>query len=375
MADKIIRNIMFAANDDASIIISDHARLIAGACNRKFPGLVDDIRMTDAEYNELNEKVKTAIVKFASGKAGVAVTGATSMLYAKDNQIFVSVLNSIVAQSIGEAMAKYDNPMLAPIVAIDTVKAGDSKSYEIDTKALPIAQKGTYGSNITNLMPFAKSSITLTPKTYCEGVQLDFIRLIANGYDWGYAVARVYAGFIYAQYALAVGKVFNSTILNGTPLYQSSFTLPAYTQLASDVGMLSGANEDDVIALGTRPAFNGISATATSGGFQTKDEYIRGGYLKEICNVNSVVLSNFTNYAAPFTTANASNLRAIPNGYIVLVAKSRGPIVRLLREDYIRVVETPANENTLNRMEYSYFQAFDADVATGSAFGVQATGV
>lgn len=369
---KEIRYLTFSGDDNFSVLVDEHARLIAAACNRNYPNLVEDQHLTNAEYNELNEKVKTAMLKFACAKSGVTVENETDMLFANDNTMFRSVLNSIITRSIGAAMVKYDNPMMSAFVEIDTVRAGDSKTYEIDTKALPIAQRGTYTSNVTTVPSYAKSAVTITPKVYANGISLDFIRILANGYDWGRDVARVYAGLIYAQYALAAGKIFNKTALVA-PLYNATFTLPTYVQLADDVAMLSGTGVDSVVAFGTRAAFNAISSVATNGGFMTKDEMIRDGYVKEICNVRSVVLDNFTNYAAPFTAANAASLRALPNDVIVLTARGADPAVRLVREDYIRAIETPAHENTLNRMEYSFFQAFDAAIATASAFGVQNT--
>ena len=137
--------------------------------------------------------------------------------------------------------------------------------------------------------------------------------------------------------------------------------------------MLNGGSIDDVLALGTRVAWQAIAALATQGGFSTKDEYIRNAYLQKIYGVDSMILDQFTGLSAPFTTANAAGLRAIPNNLIVLVPKSGDKVIKLVREAYIRVIETPANDNTLNRYEYSYFQSFDADLATASYFGLQGT--
>lgn len=366
---KEMRYLTFAEDGNYNTLIDEHVRLIGAACNRTYPALIADQHLSNVEYKELNDKVKTACVLFAASKAGVSVNDKTDMLMASDNVVFRSCLFSIVSQAIRGAMIKYDNPLMSAFVERDFVKAGDSKSYTIEPRNLPIAQRGNYTSNVTTVPTFAASAVTITPKVYSNGISLDFIRMIEDGYDWGNAVARVYAGMIYAQYNLAAGKIFSKTVLT-SPLYQATFTLPTYVQLADDVAMLSGATADDVVAFGTRTAFNNISQTATNGGFMTRDEMIRDGYVKEICNVRSVVLENFTNYAAPF-----SGQRAIPNDTIVLIARGKDPIVRLVAEDYIRAKEIDANDNTLNRMEYTLHQAFDADIATASAFGVQATGL
>ena len=91
------------------------------------------------------------------------------------------------------------------------------------------------------------------------------------------------------------------------------------------------------------------------------------------CGVRSVVLGQFTDLSAPFTTENAPSLRAIPNNLIVLVARGRDKIVKLVQENYVRAIETDAHNNNLNRMEYEYFQAFGVGIATSSFFGVQNT--
>lgn len=373
MAEKEIRLMNFSADNEFDLIVDELATLAANACAREYPKLIKVDLMNSADYAEKNEKVKAAMVAYAANKAGLTVKDETDMLFAADNRTFVSVLNSIEVRAIAKMMVRYDNPQIGAIADIETIKAGNSRTYEIDTKALPVLQKGNYQSNITNVPPFVKSSITLTPKVWTAGVSLDFIRLLANGYDWGFATARIYAGFIVAQYKVVVAQVFNTTVLSGTPLYNATFALNTYTQLAEDIGMLNGGGANDVVALGTRTAFNAISGTATSGGFMTKDEYIRGSYLKEICGVPSVVMEQFTDFNVPFTSGTAASLRAIPNNLIVLVSQGKDKIVKLLREDYIRVKEINAIDNTLNRMEYSYSQAFDAGIATASHFGVQNT--
>lgn len=371
-----LREYRFSANDteDVKEIVNSLADLAAAAAYRDYGnhGIIEEVTMDN--YAAENEKIKNVILGFAAKTAGLEETPKTptDMAYAMDNQAFRSILNTINTRALGVMMIKYTSPQIDRLASIETVGVGESRSYEIDTKALPIAQKATYGSNITMVPSYAMSSITVTPKPYSLGLSLDFIRIIANGYDYGRAVARVYAGMLFAQYKLIVNKIFDTTVLNGTPFYNQNFSAATFTQLADDIGMLNGGTAEDVTALGTRVAWNAISALATQGGFTTKDDYIRNAYLQKIYGVDAMILDQFTNLSAPFTTANAQSLRTIPNNLIVLVASTDKP-VKLVREDYVRVIETPANDNTLNRMEYSYFQNFDAGLATASYFGLQGT--
>lgn len=363
------------SDDKFNIIVKNTVELAAASTSKNFGayGIIEDVQMDSDNYKELNSKVKEATLCYAAEKAGIPVPqDATEMAFALDNTMFKTVLNSIIARSIGEMMVTYRAPQLDRLAQIDTVPAGSSMSYEIETKSLPIAQKATYGSNVTMVPSYAKSSITVTPKPYSIGLSLDFIRILANGYDWGYAIARVYAGMLFAQYKLIVSQLFATAVLTGTPLYQSNFSSAGYTQLASDVAMLAGVGIENVTAYGSLVAWNALSALATQGGFTTKDDYIRNAYLQKIYGVDSMILSDFTNFSAPFTTGNAASLRSIPNNLIVLVPANDKP-VKVVREAYIRVIETPAQDNTLNRNEYSYFQSFDAALATPNYFGLQGT--
>lgn len=374
MENKEIRQYNFSKNADTANVIIDNLATLAGASAYRELGGKFITKVDVENYNDLNEKVKEAVLKFSAEQAGLDTpTNATELAYAFDNQTFRSIINTITVKSLGLMMIRYDCPQLSGIASIETVGINESKTYEIDTKALPIAQRATYGSNVSLVPSYAKSAVTVAPKVYTLGTSIDYIRMIANGYDFGWAVARVYAGMLYAQHKLVVGKVFSASVNVGTPFYQTTFAPSTYVQMADDIGMLNGGNAEGVTAYGTRVAWQAIGALATTGGFTTKDDYIRNAYLQKIYGIDSMIIDQFSNLSAPFTSANASSLRAIPNNLIVLVSTNGDKVVKLVRESYIRVIETPANSNTSNRIEYNYFQAFDADIATASYFGVQNT--
>lgn len=372
---KEILNMTFAHDSDAKEIINTLTGLVAARSRKEWGAkFIDCSEMDDREYKENNEKTKKAMIAFACNKAGLSICKSEEdMLMAKDNVVFRSVLNSIITQTLTSLTLRYRNPLINEFADMETVPAGASKTYEIDSRALAVAQKANYTSNVTIVPTHAKSGITIKPQMYSLGASLDFIRLLVNDYDWAYDVAKVYAGFVFAKYKACVDLVYSTNVLAGTPFYQATFALATYQQLADDVALFSGASTGDVVALGTRTAFNTITGIATNGGFMTKDEYIRGTYLKEIAGVPSIVVDQFTDGSMPVNSANIGSLRAIPNDIIVLVARGRDKIVKLVQESYIRAIETDAHENNLNRMEYSFFQAFGAGIATSSFFGVQNT--
>lgn len=372
--NKEIRQMNFSKDDTASVIINSLARVAAASAYKNWgsTGLIEAVELPN--YMDEMQKTKKAQLAFSANKAGLSVpTTSTELAYAFDNTIFRSIMNSITVQSIGSMMVRYTSPRLDRIMSIENVEVGGSKTYTTEPKALPVAQRGTYGSNVNVVPSYAKGGVTVTPKPYTLGSSLDYIRILANDYDWGMAVARIYAGMLFAQYKLGVNQVFNTTVLAGTPFYNATFGAATYVQLGEDIGMLNGGNASNVTALGTRVAWNAINAFATQGGFTTKDDYIKNAFLQKIYGIDSEIVDQFTDLSQPFTSANATSLRTIPNNLVVIVPDGTDKIVKLVREDYIRVIETPAIENTLNRLEYTYFQNFDAKIATASFFGVQNT--
>lgn len=379
MAKEFLKEFLFSEDDKreyVDVIVENAATLGAAAASRKYGvfGIIGSNNMPDSEYNESNKKVKESILAFSAQKAGIKTPKSrTELAYAFDNPVFRSVINTITTKTIALMMVRYENPQISAFTDIENVEVGESKTYEIDTKGLPIAQAATYGSNVSLVPSYAKGSVTVTPKPYTLGASLDYIRIVGNDYDWGAEIARVYAGLLFAQYKLAYNTLFNTSILSGTPFYRDTFSSATYVQLATDIGMLNGGSVSGVTAYGTRVAFNAISALATNGGYTTKDDYIKNGFLQKIYGIDSVILEQITSYSAPFTADSAATLRTIPDGLIVLLSTNTDKPVKLVRENYIRVIETESNDNTANRMEYTYFQNFDAKLATASHFGLQGT--
>lgn len=376
MNGKEMRRFIFSADDENEIdTLVKGLSILGGASAYKeygAYGVIEEVRVDN--YDEEKNNVKEAILKYAASKSGIPTPkNADDMARAMDVTAFRDIVNTITTRAIETMFVNYRSPQLDRLVDIEEVDVGDSFSLEIEPKGLPIAQRATYASNVTLVPSYAKSSITITPKVYSLGTSLDFIRIIGNRYDWGRAVARVYAGMIGAQYRLAVSRIYDYSVISGTPLYQANFSNNTFTQLASDVGMLTGGSDNNVMALGTFVALSAISNLATNGGYMVRDEYIRDAYIGKVLGVNTMVLAQMGNFAQPFTTDTAGSVRVIPDNLIVIVPINGDKICKLVRERYVRVREVDANNNNLNRNEYMYFQAFDAKLATASYFGLQGT--
>lgn len=361
-----------SVNDrDFDGIINQLAELAKASVSKNYPNLVESFVLNN--YSEKNEEIKDIILGFASSKAGIKrPTNADEMMNASDNSVFTTWLNTITTQTIQVMMKNYENPQLNRLASVDIVQANTSKTYQIDTRALPQVQLGNYKQNVTLVPSYAMGSVTITPQVHSVGVSLDYMNLLVNGYDWGKAVAKIYASFIYAQYKEVVNLVFSKDVLEGTPLYLDTFSQDTYLQLADDIGMLNGGSANDVVALGTRVALGRLaSQVASNGGSAILDEYVKEGYIGQIAGVPAIIVDNFANLSIPYTKGNAEKLRAIPNDVVVLVSRSSGDIVKIVRESYVRAEQVEAETNTLNRMEYMYHNAWGAKIITASFFGVQ----
>ena len=180
---------------------------------------------------------------------------------------------------------------------------------------------------------------------------VDVIRMLHGDIDMGKEIAKVAMGMLYAQYKLAVSKIVNNTAITGTPLYRSTFTGANYLLTISYLQALNNAN---VRAYGTLPALNAIGVVATTNtGFVAQDEVIRNGYLSVAYGIPHVVLNQATDFSAPLgaNDTTAGNIMLIPNNQVFLLADVGDKPVRMIRDNYFRVIITEPQHTSLNRRE------------------------
>ena len=359
---------------DAKTIIDNAVDLTLASMSRDYgsSGLVSRHDMEPSIYNSKNDEVRKSILAYCGTKAGIdEITETRHILNAFDNPTFESVYNAIITETLLGVMARTDSQALAIFANQDVVDVGNSLTYEIETKGLPIAQRNSYNSNVTFLEGVAKGAVTVTPKVYSTGVAVDVIRMLNGDIDMGKEIARVAMAMLYAQYSLCVSQIVNNTLITSTPLYRASFTAENYV---ATISYLQALNNAGVRAFGTIPALNKLGVTSTqSYGFQTQDEVLRTGYLGVAYGIPHIALMQSTNFAAPIGNSDttAQKIMLLPNDQIFLLADVGDKPVKLVRENYVRVINTEPNNNSINRREYQYFMAFDAAIATQAHFGIQ----
>lgn len=373
---EIIRT--FSSKDDEVKVIKENLEKVCkyamyhdGALSRmadKSFALVD--KEID-NYNDLNEKAKIALLSFCADKAGISeIKTNGDVIRAFSNSTFATIYNSIIVDVLESIILKSRPEQIFRLANVDEVDVGDSKTYEIETKGLPIAQRTSYTTNVTFLDSYSRMSLTITPKPYSIGTTMDYIRILANNYDMGKELARVAFALLYAQLRLIVDEIYSITPINETPFYQNTWNLANYIQMIEDLKMLNGGA--DVTAYGTLPAFNKIGVLATTNyGFQSQDEMIREGFLGRAYGVDNVVIDQFTDLSQPFTTATAETLRAIPNDRIILLSSVGDKPVKLVRENFVHVKVKEPTEGSQYRQNYEYFMSFDAAIATQANYGIQ----
>lgn len=322
-------------------------------------------------YEELNLKAKTALLKYAAEKAQIKeISTKADVINAFSNPMFQTVFNSIIVDSLQSIVLKSRPEQIYRLANVSDVEVGDSETWEIDTKGLPIAQRTSYTTNVTFLDSYAITPITITPKPYSIGTTMDYIRILANNHDIGREIARVAASLLFAQLKLIVDSIYAIANVQGTPFYQANWNAANYVQMIDDIKMLNGGA--DVTAYGTTVAFSKMGVLATTNyGFQSQDEIIRNGFLGRAYGVDNVVLDQFTDLSQPFTTASANTLRTIPNDRVILLSSVGDKPVKLVREDFIRVKVKEPKDGSLYRSNYEYFMSFDAAIATQANYGIQ----
>ena len=322
-------------------------------------------------YEELNLKAKTALLKYAAEKAQIKeISTKADVINAFSNPMFQTVFNSIVVDSLQSIVLKSRPEQIYRLANVSDVEVGDSETWEIDTKGLPIAQRTSYTTNVTFLDSYAVTPITITPKPYSIGTTMDYIRILANNYDMGREIARVAASLLFAQLKLIVDSIYAIANVQGTPFYQANWNAANYVQMIDDIKMLNGGA--DVTAYGTTVAFSKMGVLATTNyGYQSQDEMIRNGFLGRAYGVDNIVLDQFTDLSQPFTTASADTLRTVPNDRVILLSSVGDKPVKLVREDFIRVKVKEPKDGSLYRSNYEYFMSFDAAIATQANYGIQ----
>jgi hypothetical protein len=368
-------NDISSASNDASEIIASAKNLAMASMSRDFgyTGMANKFSMDGAEYLRKNDEVKKAILAFAGSQCGVKeITEKKHIINAFDNPTFVSIYNAIVSETLLGVITNTNASKIMALANIHEVDVGDSLTFEIETKSLPIAQRNSYTSNVVLTNSYSTTPVTITPKVYSTGTSIDYIRILTNSFDFGKEIARVAMSLLFAQFKLITSILFDSTNLTGTPLYQATFVAANYTKIIS---WLQALNNTSVKAFGTIPAFQSMGVVATTNfGFESQDEMIKNGFLGRAYGIDNISIDQSTDLSAPFadnTIASGDALMLVPNNKILLLSDTGDKPVKLVRENFIRVMSKDPKQGSLYRQEYTYTMSFDCGLASQAHYAIQ----
>lgn len=361
MAD--ITNMFFSADKSGEIqqIIDLGVNLTIDA--------MDDAKRASADYASDNQKYKHSILNFCADQCGIRRPDSDrGVRMAFANVAFESLFNSIISEIQSGVMVRAQSPALMAMCNVVNVDAGDSYTWEIDTKGLPVVQRASLTTNMALRDSYSMTPITITPIPYVAATVIDYIRVLANDFDFGREMARVYQAHLYKQTSLVASAIFSTT---ATPaaLYQATWNGNNYVKMAEVLSSLN--NGAGVTSYGTRTAWNSIGALATTGGYSTKDRFIENGYLQKIYGIDSVLVENAADLSAPLASTLASVSLAVPTNLIVMLSGVGDKPVKLVRENYVRIQKDDQNAGSLNRLSYKYFMSYDVGLATQAHFAVQ----
>lgn len=361
---------MFSStDDDKRLIVQRGVELAKMAMQKHFSDnfLSGKFSYDLKNYEEENKKVRDSIFKYCGEKAGLS--GSELDFSVKENlvnafnfdafekhyfSIEIQILNTVNADNEVEDILKLAN--------ISSVGLGDSKTFDIESKALYRVQEGSYGNNVSLYQRQFRDSITLTPSPKDISIDMDVIHMTAYNYDFGKHIAKVAMSFRTRMYKEIVDEIYTIANVSSTPFYEPAFAKTTYTQLATRV---DGANGNvGVYAVGTRDAFINMSDNINNG-YATLDEINKTGFIGNLYGVSSMLI----NQAVDSNTANFTF--QVPNDRVLLISMVGDKPVKLVKEGSIWVVPEDGKTNSLYTKKYSYKDYWKVGLATQSAYGIQ----
>lgn len=325
----------------------------------------------EGDYDEKNSKILKSMLGFCAEKTGSRVPkNSTDIAMCFSNQMFETIFNSIVVETLSNVMVKAQPAQMLAMADIKNVGVGESETYEIESKALPIMQRASYNNNVVLMDTFSKQSMTIVPKPWGGAVTIDYLQMLNNDFDFGREIARIAMAMLVAQYKLIAGIIFDTATISGTPFYNATWTPANYVKLAQYLKTFNG--DPSVVAYGTMSAFSALSMLATSSfGNNVQDKVINDGYIGRIYGVDSVLIDQATNYTEALTSDNIDSQLIVPDDKLVLLSNAGGKPVKLVRENYVRVIHSDQTQGSQARLQYSFFNSFDAGLATQAYYGIQ----
>jgi len=366
--------------DKVKQIISERANVVKHALARDYgkTGLVNYFSLGDeVKYSDAIDNLRKDVLAYCGEKAGVSeFLTDEDFVNALDNPTFISVYNAIEAGVIRQVFTNLESKAIDVIANVDTVGLGNSKTYNLSSKGLPVAQRNSYLSNVAFLNGATSQPLTIVPRVYSLGVSIDLLRILKGDQDWARETSKVIMGMLYAQYRLVVATLFSTSLLSGTPFALASWDTDTHIKV---IEILRTINNSQVVGYGTISALRKASigsieiAASVFGGLNTQDTFIKDGFVSHVNGIDYVLLDNAYDFSAPLeaTVNGVLGQFLVPSDKILLLCPAQDKPVKLVRENYVRVRLVEPQDNSILTRSYAYFMSFETGIATMSQFAIQ----
>ena len=356
------------ANDDRKTLVDGLSTLAKMALNKQSGdqnSLTTKYSVTDVDYNKLNETTKEKALTYSAKQAmipeAVNVLTKSGLSQAFQNSTFEWNFFSIQTEVLGMLLADTEVGEILRFVNMSTVGLGDSKTFEIGSRALYDVEDTTYGNTVTRPRKHFAQPLTIKPSPKEASVQFDVIQMLTSNYDFGAEMAKIVLSIRAAQYQAAVNILFDTTPLVGTPFYSATFNKVNYTTMAD---VLEAVNGTGITAFASRRTWADASETVTTG-FTVLDELVKKTYIADLYNVPAQILSQSVD------TSTASFSFRVPNDKIVLMPNAGDKPVKIVGEDYVVVKLNDGDNISIQNRVHKYFYSYGIGLVTSTAYGIQ----
>lgn len=355
------------AQDSTFKLLVDSGVLLGKLAMNKYHNqnfLATRFSVVGENYDELNKTLLEKVYKYCAEKAGLEnydFSKKEDIVRAMSNPVFEWNFFAIQTEILNNVNPDNEVEDIMIAANISTVGLGDSKTFEIDSKALYKVQEGAYGNNVSRFQEHFRSAITLTPTPKVAAIDFDVTQMTGIGYDFGKQIAKIAMSFRVKMYTDVVNEIYTVANVSSTPFYKATFAKTTYMEMAD---RLAGANGSGVTAYGTRVAFGQIADGITSG-FATQDEINKTGFIGNIYGVSSVLFDQAVD------SNTASFTFKVPNDRLILLSPVGDRPVKVVRENNVMVINDEGKNNALYRRSYKYMDSWTVGLATQAAYGIQ----
>jgi len=314
-------------------------------------------------YSELNEQIKKNIFKFCAEKANIAdmfdLTTKEGLAGAFGFDTFSKLFFGIQTEVLKAVNADNEVEQILLLANVEDVAVGDSKTYQIESKALFPIQENAYGNLTTRFNEQYASPITVVPTPRIAAISFDVTEMVAYNYDFGKLMAKLAMSFRAKMYQEVVDKLFTVANVSSTPFYKAAFAKTTYLEM---VERLRGINGAEVTAYGTKIAWGEITPT---NGFATQDEINKTGFIGNLYGVRSVILDQAVDSSLPTIPFR------VPNDQILLLSNIGDKPIKLVKENSIVPIEDDGRSGSLYRRSYKFLTSWGTGLASQGSYGIQ----